>query len=481
MKESNLVVIPEIRARFSNIPWIKILGVLAAILITAMFGVVIGYLIVSGEWIYGAVLLAVLPVLLVLVRYPFIGLLIWLAIMPFLLYTQNSAARQLYWLVHRFLPLGVIIILVLSASFGKNKRNLPKLTVVEYSMGAYVLLTVLSIVLLNNQPSATFIRFYDLIIVPFFLYMIIRLFVPHKHSFQFIILLALYITVTQVAFGILSWVMPSVLPKPWLEYAGVRTTGSLHSVSVYTTTLVFTGLILLNVGLRSEKKWKRYLYIGLFLTTLLATFISYSRASWLAGILILLFLVLMYPKFMGRLAVIAVVAMIVVGPILLQAGYLDRARNRLTSEEADNSALGRLPVYLAAIRMFSEKPVFGWGYDNFDRFDRKYQSRVGNLVNPDEKDLTAHNVYLTMLAEQGLLGLGTYLLPTVVLIWRSRKVAPFLSDKGVLNKNLFYSLWLVILAFFVVQSFSPMVVVFGLGLNWITYGLIANVIYIYET
>ena len=481
MKESNLVVPPEIRSRFSTLPWKKILEVLAAILITGMFGVVIGYLIVTGNWIYGAFLLAVLPVLLALIRYPFIGLLIWLTIMPFLLYTQNAAARQMYWLVHRFLPLGVIIILILSASFGKNRRNLPKLTIVEYSMGAYVFVTVLSIFLLNNQPSATFIRFYDLIIVSFFLYMIIRLYVPYKQSFQLIILAALYITMTQVAFGILSWVMPSVLPKPWLEFAGVRTTGSLHSVGVYTTALFFTGLILLNVGLRSDKKWKRYLYVGLFLTTLLATFISYSRASWLAGILILLFLVLMYPKFMGRLAVVAVVAMIIVGPILIQSGYLDRARNRLTSEEADNSALGRLPVYLAAIRMFSEKPVFGWGYDNFDRFDRKYQSRVGNLVNPDEKDLTAHNVYLTMLAEQGLLGLGSYLLPVIVLFLRSRKVVPFIPDRGVLNKNLFYSLWLVILSFFVVQSFSPMVVVFGLGLNWITFGLIANFIYIYES
>ena len=183
---------------------------------------------------------------------------------------------------------------------------------------------------------------------------------------------------------------------------------------------------------------------------------------------------------MGKLALIGIVAMIVVGPILLSAGYFNWAENRLSSDEADNSALSRLPVYLAAIRMFGEKPVFGWGYDNFDRFDRKYQSRVGEIVNPDEKDHTSHNLYLTMAAEQGLLGLISYLTPFIVLLWRSRQVADYMPNRGMLNKKLFYSLWLVILSFFVVQNLAPMVVVYGLGVNWITMGLIANFIHIYE-
>ena len=111
----------------------------------------------------------------------------------------------------------------------------------------------------------------------------------------------------------------------------------------------------------------------------------------------------------------------------------------------------------------------------------KNQSRFGDIVNPDEKDLTSHNVFLTMLAEQGLLGFVAYITPFVVLYWRSRKVVSSLPTRGVLNKNLFYSLWLVILSFFVVQSLSPMVVVFGMGLNWITLAFIANMIYIYES
>jgi len=313
------------------------------------------------------------------------------------------------------------------------------------------------------------------------LYLVIRLYVPNRKSLQLLIPIAVFITITQVAIGMVSWVAPSVLPSAWLTYQGIRTTGSLASVSVYTTTLVFTGLILLNFGLQTKKKIKRNIYVLLFLSTVFAQFISYSRASWLAAILILIALAFMYPKFIGKFALITVLLGLIMGSIFLQSSYFQTARDRLTSAESENSALSRLPVYVAAIRMFNEKPLFGWGYDNFDRFDRRFQGRFGDLVNPDEKDLTSHNVYLTMLAEQGLIGLLLYLFPFILLFLRSRNALSRMPKLGIINQNMLLSMWLVILAFFVVQNLAPMVVVFGLGLNWITLGLISNYVYLYNS
>lgn len=472
--------LPKVHLDSSRIPLDKILVVTAISLITTLMGVVAGYLVVSGNWIYAAVFMAALPMLLALYRYPFLGVLVWLLMMPFLLHTEDSASRQVYWLIHRFLPPGMIVFLLLSSFSKHNKRNLPKLTLVEYSLGGYVFLSVISIMLLNNQPIATLYRFYDLIIIPICLYMVIRLSVLHRQSIKLLLPVSAFIFVTQVVIGILSWFQPSVLPSAWLEYAGARTTGSLNSVSVFTTTIIFSGLIILNFGLNSRKRWIRNLSNGLFLVTIYAIFISYSRASWLAGILILGCLFLMYPRFIARIGLVFSVGLIVLSPLLLQSQTINMAFSRLNSEESENSALSRLPVYLAAIRMFSEKPLFGWGYDNFDRFDRQYQSRVGDLVNPDEKDHTSHNVFLTILAEQGLLGLTTYLSPFYILLWQSRKVVGQLPKAGILNKNLFFSLWMVILSFFIVQNLAPMVIVFGFGLMLITLGLIANFIYIYK-
>ena len=473
--------LPKLNLDYSQEQLEKILVFSGICIITTFMGVVSGYLVVSGNWIYAAVFLAALPLLVILYRNPYLGVLFWLLMMPFLLHTQDSASRQVYWLIHRFLPVGLITFLLLSSLINQNKRYLPKLNIVEYSMGAYVVLSVISILLLNNQPFATLIRFYDLIFIPMCLYMVIRLSVVHQQSIKLLLPVAVFLFVTQFVIGILSWIQPSVLPSVWLEYAGARTTGSLHSVSVFSTTIIFSGLILLNFGLSSRKKWIRNISIGLFLMLIYAIFISYSRASWLAGLLILGFLFLMYPKFLVKVALLMLLALFVLSPFIVQSQAFNTAISRVNSEESENSALSRLPVYLAAIRMFSEKPLFGWGYDNFDRFDRQYQSRVGDLVNPDEKDHTSHNVFLTILAEQGLLGIATYLSPFALLLFRSMRISDNLPNKGLLNRNLFYSLWLVILSFFVVQNLAPMVIVFGFGLMWITLALIANFIYVYKT
>ena len=479
MKKTDLISLPFEPRRTRTLDLKIGFRAIAILLIIGVSGIVLSYLNVTGKWIIAAVLMSIVPALVMLHQYPFFGLLVWLLLMPFLLQSQSDASRQVYWIIHRFLPLLSLIFLWVASAVGVRKRSLPRLGYPEYSMFAYILVSILSIFLWHNDPGATIIRFYDLFIIPMILYLLIRLFAPGEKSLEFLVPIALFITISQVSIGFLSWVYPSVLPSAWLKYAGERTTGTLGSVSVFTTTIFFTGLILLNVGFRSDKKWKRYLFVSMFLLMIYATFISYSRASWLAGVLILGALVLMYPKFMVKLIVILGVLGIILGSVFLNSSEFQIAATRFYSAESEQSALSRLPVYVAAIRMFQEKPIMGWGYDNFDRYDRRYQARFGQLVNPDEKDHTSHNVYLTMLAEQGLIGITAYLLPFAILFFRSLKTLPHLPKRGWFTDKMLISLWLVILSFFVVQNFAPMVVVFGMGLNWIVMGLIANYVHLY--
>lgn len=479
MKETDFIPLP-FDTRYKRKLDLKVgFRSIAILLIIGVSGIVLSYLNVSGNWIIAAVVMSIVPALILLHQYPFFGVLVWLMLMPFLLQTQSNTSRQVYWIIHRFLPLLSLIFLWVGSAAGVRKRSLPKLGYPEYSMVTYILISILSILLWHNDPGATIIRFYDLFVVPMFLYLLIRLFAPGEKSMEFLVPIALFITITQVTIGLLAWYYPYMLPSAWLQYAGERTTGSLQSVSVFTTTIFFTGLLLLNVGLRADKKWKRYLFVSMFFLMIYATFISYSRASWLAGILILGALVLVYPKFMGKFLLIAALLGILLGSVLLSTSGFQTAASRLYSDESEQSALSRLPVYVAAVRMFQEKPIMGWGYDNFDRYDRRYQSRFGQLVNPDEKDHTSHNVYLTMLAEQGLLGITSYLLPFAILFFRSLKTLPNLPKRGWFTDKMLISLWLVILSFFVVQNFAPMVVVFGMGLNWVVMGLIANYVHLY--
>ena len=129
----------------------------------------------------------------------------------------------------------------------------------------------------------------------------------------------------------------------------------------------------------------------------------------------------------------------------------------------------------ASLRMIGEEPSFGWGYENFDRFDREFQRPVGNLVAP-EKDHASHNLYLTIFVEQGIVGLVLFCGPAVWWLGRTKSRWRYLPTHGITGRTLIGALWLVIAGHFIVNNFSRMQVPFGFGIYWLTLGLIASLV-----
>jgi len=307
------------------------------------------------------------------------------------------------------------------------------------------------------------------------LYLIVRLSAPDDKDLKRLMLVAFFLGLTQSFIGILSWIVPQVLSPAWVELAGQRTTGSLVNTDVYTITLLFSGLLMLHGALQRNPGLLRSLYVAGFILTLFCVFLSFSRASWLGGILVCLGLLFLYPRFMVRLGLVALPITLILGGGLL-AGQFDWARERLSSSESERSALSRLPVFVAAYRMFEAKPVAGWGYANFDRYDRQFQGQVEGLFG-DSKDHASHNAYLTIIAEQGLVGISLYLAPVVWWLILSVALLPRMPAQGLWSAKLLIVLWLIVLNQFVVNNFSNLRVVFGLGVWWINLGLIANMLH----
>jgi O-antigen ligase len=124
--------------------------------------------------------------------------------------------------------------------------------------------------------------------------------------------------------------------------------------------------------------------------------------------------------------------------------------------------------------MFMAKPLFGWGYSNFFRDDREFQARVGDLVNA-AKDHASHNLYLTILAEQGLSGILLYLTPLAWWFFVSLKALPRMPSTGFGSRKLLATLWLAVAYFVIVNNFFNTIIVYSLGLWWIMLALIATV------
>ena len=432
-------------------------------------GLTTAYMVLIGWQPLAIGIIFALPVLLLIHRYPFLTVLVWLLLMPFLLHTDSTIERYAYWGIHRTLPLLTVGLLVLSSALGIRAHPLPRLGLTEAAMGGYVVVTFASIYLQSHTPLTTAILFYDRIVVAMCLYLIVRLAEPSDRELRGLIPVGVFIVLSQSAIGITAWVAPGLLPGEWLETVGARTIGSLVNAAVYTIALLFAGLILFQEAMASAPSARRRLLIVCFLLTLYCTFLSFSRASWIGGLLVGVFLVLLYPHFMLKLTA-AVIPLTLIGAVVLSS-QLEWAQERLTSDEAENSALSRLPIMVGAYNMFREKPFFGWGYGNFDYYDRNFYDRLLDMAH-DNKDHASHNYFLSILAEQGGIGLLLYMAPTGVWLaqtvrrWRGLPASGFKSRKMVLM------LWLVILFHVVVTNFINMIVVYGLGIWWIALGMI---------
>ncbi len=176
---------------------------------------------------------------------------------------------------------------------------------------------------------------------------------------------------------------------------------------------------------------KRFFYLSLLVLLLAGIVFSYSRAAWvsLVGAFGIWCCAKLHIKF----------RLIVVGIAVLAIGFLAfgdalmrdmRSNNQDSSTDfaehvqsisnvsTDASNLERINRWNCALRMFSEKPVFGWGPGTYMFYYAPYQmSYERTIISTNEGDLgNAHSEYLGPLAEEGFLGPLTLLAVMVATI-----------------------------------------------------------------
>lgn len=443
----------------------------------AVFGAAaVAYLVANGLWYVATALLISYPAFVLLTRRPMLASVGWLVLTPLVVETSSASIRGVFWLVHRGLPVAALAIVVLGAVTRTSPRRLGRLGLPEVLMAGYVVATLLSIGYTSSDAVATAYQFYDRMIAPMSLYLLVRLLEPDEREVRSLVPAVAFLLVTQATFGALQWVAPGTLPSEWLGKLGSRTVGSLRSPDVYGSTMVFAALFLLHAGAKATKSSTRTWFVLGFVLALVMAFLTFSRASWVAAAVAVAGTLFVYRGFVKQLLAVAVPVLVVLLASGVMADQVEFARQRLQSEESRYSALSRLPVVYASIRMFEERPALGFGYERFDEFDRQYQRRVGNLVVPDDKDLSSHNLYLTTLAEQGITGFVLFVGPAAVWLIRTRLRRRDLPTSGFLDRRLVIALWLVLAGHVIVNNFTRMQSPFGFGIWWLTLALIGTIV-----
>ena len=171
---------------------------------------------------------------------------------------------------------------------------------------------------------------------------------------------------------------------------------------------------------------------------------SYTRAAWISLVGALGMYLILKLKINNKI-IFAILIVGIGGYALFQDKILmDLERNKVESSTdftkhiksisnitSDASNLERINRWNCAIRMFKEKPIFGWGPGTYQFNYAPFQhSDAQPIISTNAGDGgNAHSEYLGSLAESGLLGLVNYALICIIIYITGTRTYHKLKDR----------------------------------------------------
>jgi len=251
-----------------------------------------------------------------------------------------------------------------------------------------------------------------------------------SQGLQWILAVFLLVGLANTVYGLLQ--LYQLVPG---NYGGLfKVTGTFHNPSPYAgfvAPFIPFGLgIYLLCGPDQQLGWKLK-YLGGFtaLSGLLVLPATTMRSSWLGALTGSLLILNERYNYLQRIKNLLYKAWQKVAFIgLLIIGALGLIFMLYQLKPA--SAYGRLFQWRITAKMIQDKPLFGFGYDTYQRFYNLYQAQyfAQHQGTPHERwiagnNVTAHNEYLQLWTETGLPGLIIFISLICVIYFRRRDIA----------------------------------------------------------
>lgn len=196
-----------------------------------------------------------------------------------------------------------------------------------------------------------------------------------------------------------AYILPNATPTDWIEALPTP-------ILVVPNDLIFLSLIApFSLALCAERgsRWMKMIGCASLLMSLLAIVVFQSRSALLTFLIGVGFMGILYRP---RLAAIGIL-LVSLTAVLLDGLFGFPLASKFTQFS------DRLSLWIAALSMFSEHPIFGYGPHTFGLHYETHLDRM-NLPSwiPPNVDFTPwpHNLFLEVGAEHGVLGLGLMVL-----------------------------------------------------------------------
>ncbi|OHA08529.1 MAG: hypothetical protein A3B37_00310 [Candidatus Sungbacteria bacterium RIFCSPLOWO2_01_FULL_59_16] len=210
-----------------------------------------------------------------------------------------------------------------------------------------------------------------------------------------------------------------------IHQGGMRVDATLGNATYLAAYLLFHLFLLIWFFLRSEHPWWRLGYAAVFLLELYILYATATRGAilgFLGGLAVLAVLLAFFRGGAMRRAAIAGLGVLVAVPILFffvrNTAFVqknDVLVRFAAISPSEPTTQARFTIWGMAIEGWKERPILGWGQENFLFVFSKYYDP--SLWRQEPWFDRAHNVFLDWLIAGGLLGLGAYLSMYAIAGW----------------------------------------------------------------
>ena len=325
--------------------------------------------------------------------------------------------------------LGIFILSLVCLFIGSKAR------LVVTKSNVIVIILVLTMVLINNQgiKNGTYMP-----MVNFLVYLMIAIFIKNSPecygSMMKIIMRLGFIHVLATFFFLIFPSLYSVINRIWSRPAGGTVNGrygyraalsdhySGNGIMIAITYIAIFAFILALSN--TNMKAKRRALMALFVLALFAVVLTTKRAHLLFGLAAIIFVYYFCnPEKMNSrtFKLILILAVLVVFLLIFadDLPYIGDILRRFEEMDEDTHMMSRYRLWEHAFEMFARSPIIGNGWMSFRLEFAQYLARAREGSNTY---MNAHNIYIQLLAEVGIVGTLLFVLIVAFLLFTAFKL-----------------------------------------------------------
>ena len=301
---------------------------------------------------------------------------------------------------------GYLTIVVLLSRYIRRNKFGELLNVIKKDPGLIFLMSSFALSALFTKQHFASLAGIIVLALQVSLYVIIRKDVRDREgNFKLIryLLIASFFVST---FGIFQYNFFSHMPVNWVDkdlYAiSNRAFSTLYNPNVLGSYLIIIISVTL-AGFRCSDGRYHLLTTSLVLiAAILCMYLTLSRGAWL-GLAVSIFIIFVFSK--HKRYIVAILAFAILTMLALETLLEIPLISRMNLDvlKQDSSIAYRWPLWKFAFKTFTENPLFGSGIGSFGFYVPSHFKASGYLVSH------AHNIYLQLLAETGLLGFVAFM------------------------------------------------------------------------